>query len=170
MLDVGGSHGWFSVELCRANPGLRATIFDWPQAGDIANATIEAEGMIGRISFLEGDFMVDEPGELFDVILLFNVIRIFPASRLVSLFSRVARWMAPGGTIVVMDHLNERLLSRLIRANARIIELELINSVEGAIHRGGDVCRMMKAAGFEKLRKVSILRSPGLGLVSGRKP
>lgn len=32
MLDVGGSHGYFSVALCRRHPGLRATVLDLPAA------------------------------------------------------------------------------------------------------------------------------------------
>jgi len=30
MLDIGGSHGYFSVALCRRHPALRATVFDLP--------------------------------------------------------------------------------------------------------------------------------------------
>src|SRR5437762_687641 len=32
MLDIGGSHGYFSVALCRRHAGLRATVLDLPAA------------------------------------------------------------------------------------------------------------------------------------------
>ncbi len=34
MLDIGGSHGYFSVVLCRKHPGLTATVLDLPDAVD----------------------------------------------------------------------------------------------------------------------------------------
>jgi SAM-dependent methyltransferase len=169
ILDIGGSHGLFSVELCRRHRQLNATIFDWPQAAEIAGETIREAGMNGRVRFVAGDFMVDEPGDGFDVALLFNVIRIFPALKLSELFSRVSRWLARDGALVVLDQLNDRPISRFLRANARLIELELINSTAGEIHRSEDVARLFRESGFRKIKQVSIVRSPGLGLVIGRK-
>jgi hypothetical protein len=32
MLDIGGSHGYYSVILCRLHPGLRSVVFDLPEA------------------------------------------------------------------------------------------------------------------------------------------
>jgi Dimerisation domain/O-methyltransferase domain len=32
MLDIGGSHGYYSVALCRRHPGLRSVVLDLPQA------------------------------------------------------------------------------------------------------------------------------------------
>lgn len=168
LLDAGGSHGYFSVEFCRANPGLTATVLDWAEAGEIAEETISREGMRGRVRFQPGDFLTDDPGTDYDVVLLFNVIRIFSPSELASLLSRAQGWLRPGGRLVVMDHLHEWMPSRLLRANARIIELELINSVDGEIHRSKDVARRLKAAGYRKVRQHRLNRSPGLGLVEGQ--
>lgn len=169
LIDVGGSHGHFSVALCRHFPRLNATVFDWPQAREIAEETIGEAGMNGRVRFVAGDFMLDEPGTDFDVALLFNVIRIYPASKLVELFSRVSGWLERDGTLVVLDHLNNRLLSNFLRANARLIELELVNSTAGEIHRSDDVARLLRESGFRNIKQVPIVRSPGLGLVIARK-
>jgi hypothetical protein len=32
MLDIGGSHGYYSVALCRRHEGLRAVVLDLPEA------------------------------------------------------------------------------------------------------------------------------------------
>ncbi len=32
MLDIGGSHGYYSVVICRRHPGLRSVVLDLPQA------------------------------------------------------------------------------------------------------------------------------------------
>jgi hypothetical protein len=43
MLDLGGSHGYYSVSLCRRHPDLRSVILDLPDAVEHA-AAILAEG------------------------------------------------------------------------------------------------------------------------------
>jgi len=35
LLDVAGGHGWFSAELCRRHPGLKATVVDLPGSAAI---------------------------------------------------------------------------------------------------------------------------------------
>lgn len=45
MLDIGGSHGYYSVALCRRHKGLRSTILDLPQAVEHAGPLLAAEGM-----------------------------------------------------------------------------------------------------------------------------
>jgi hypothetical protein len=47
MLDVGGSHGYHSVVLCRRHPGLRSTVLDLPEAVKTA-APFAADGRDGR--------------------------------------------------------------------------------------------------------------------------
>jgi hypothetical protein len=48
MLDIGGSHGYFSVSLCRKHPDLKSVILDLPEAVAQA-APILAEEKMGAI-------------------------------------------------------------------------------------------------------------------------
>lgn len=59
LLDLGGSHALHSIGFCRRYPKLAATVFDLPQALDVAWETIAVENMTGRVSVEEGDFRVD---------------------------------------------------------------------------------------------------------------
>jgi len=43
MLDIGGSHGYFSVALCRRHQGLRSTVLDLPQAVEHAAPILARE-------------------------------------------------------------------------------------------------------------------------------
>jgi len=56
LLDLGGGHGLYSIEFCWRNPRLSATVFDFPQALEVAREVIAAENMGDRVSVLEGDF------------------------------------------------------------------------------------------------------------------
>jgi tRNA A22 N-methylase len=43
LLDIGGSHGYYSVALCRRHPTLRAVILDLPQAVVHAETILASE-------------------------------------------------------------------------------------------------------------------------------
>ncbi|KXK01376.1 MAG: O-methyltransferase family protein [Chlorobi bacterium OLB4] len=74
MLDLGGSHGLYSIELCKRNPNLKATIVDLPPVKKYADECINKHKADNSVSFLPADFMKDElPGNN-DIILAFNII------------------------------------------------------------------------------------------------
>ena len=49
LLDIGGSHGYYSVALCRRYEGLRAVVLDLPEAVEKAAPLLAAEGMGDRV-------------------------------------------------------------------------------------------------------------------------
>ena len=54
MLDIGGSHGYYSVAFCREYPALQATILDLPQAIEHAAPLLAREGMGERVVYRAG--------------------------------------------------------------------------------------------------------------------
>jgi hypothetical protein len=62
MLDIGGSHGYFSVCACRRHGGLRATVLDLPQAVEHVAPILAEEGMGGRVAHRAGNALSDELG------------------------------------------------------------------------------------------------------------
>ena len=69
MLDVGGSHGYHSVVLCRRHPSLRSTVLDLPEAVKNAAPLLEMEGMGDRVVHRVGDASTDDFGvETFDLV------------------------------------------------------------------------------------------------------
>ena len=61
LLDVGGGSGAIPIELCRARPGLTATVFDLPHVTEFAAGKIAAAGLSGRISTAAGDLFAPGP-------------------------------------------------------------------------------------------------------------
>ncbi len=62
MLDVGGSHGFIPVAMCRRHRALSAVVLDLPAAVRHAAPLLAAEGMGDRVVHLEGDARVDDLG------------------------------------------------------------------------------------------------------------
>jgi predicted O-methyltransferase YrrM len=106
MLDIGGSHGYFSVVLCRRHPGLQATVLDLPPAVEQAAPILAREGMGDRVVHHAGDALADDLGEAaFDLILVVSLVHHFDDATNRLLARKAARALRPGGYLVIGDAL-----------------------------------------------------------------
>lgn len=169
LLDLGGSHGLYAARFCAAHPWLEATIFDGATARPLAEETIAAEGVQERVSFQAGDFLQDDIGQGWDVVLLFNTIRSLSEDDARWLLRRLAEATTDDGMVVIMDQLVDHPRSRFARANARLIDLELMNTSQGDIYRADQVSAWLPEAGFPRLQYVALRRASGQGLIVARK-
>jgi cyclopropane fatty-acyl-phospholipid synthase-like methyltransferase len=169
LVDIGGSHGLYSVEFCRKNPGLSAVIFDWPQAAFAARKTIADHGMSERVSFVEGDFFRDDIGTAYDAAFLFNVLRIFPEQEAVALLSKTQKALRPGGKVFVADQFNSSTPTSFSETNAFLILLELYNGSPGKNYTADQVKSMTLQAGFGKSREILLRRSAGVSVVEAER-
>jgi SAM-dependent methyltransferase len=104
MLDIGGSHGYWSVCFCRRHPGLRSTILDLPQAVRHAAPILAREGMGDRVAHRTGDALVDDLGsEAWDFVFLASLVHHFDDAQNRALMKRVARALRPGGVVAIFD-------------------------------------------------------------------
>ncbi len=104
LLDLGGSHGFFSVALCRRYPDLKAVVLDLPQAVEHAAPLLAAEGMGERVVHRAGDALTDDLGsEAFDVALVAQLVHHFDEATNRRLVERLARSLRPGGLLVVQE-------------------------------------------------------------------
>lgn len=170
LLDVGGSHGLFAARFCQAHPELRAEVLDGPQAREVAEETFAAEGVQARVAFREGDALHSPLGEGLDAALLFAVARVLPRDVLRALFGRLRAALAPGGRLVVLDQLDDAPKTRLSRANAKLIELELFGATPGDLHSARDLSGWLVEAGFTQPARVHLRRAGGQQLLIAEVP
>ena len=106
MLDVGGSHGYLSVVLCRRHPELRATVLDLPPAVEHAAPLLAREEMGDRVVLQAGNVLTDDLGEgVYDLILMFSLVHHFDDATNRTLVAKSARALRPGGTLVIGEPL-----------------------------------------------------------------
>src|SRR5690606_24141523 len=74
VIDVGGGHGGYSLELAHRFPDLRAVVFDLPPVIEVAREIIAETGLRDRVTARAGDFRADSLGSGYDVALLFGVL------------------------------------------------------------------------------------------------
>ena len=104
MLDIGGSHGYISVAMCRKHPGLKAVVLDLPSAVEHAAPILAREKMGDRVVHRAGDALVDDLGtDAWDLIYVSQLLHHFDLAANRALAARVARALRPGGAFVVLE-------------------------------------------------------------------
>lgn len=102
MLDVGGSHGYFSVVLCRRHEGLRAIVLDLPEAVEHAAPLLAREGMGERVVLRAGNAITDDLGHsVHDLILMFSLVHHFDDATNRRLVTKAAQALRLRGVLVI---------------------------------------------------------------------
>jgi len=106
LLDIGGSHGLYSTELCKRHPALVATVLELPGAVDRATEIAKREGLGAHVQHRIGNALSDDLGEAtFDIVMINNLVHHFTPEQNAELARRAARALAPGGVYAVGDFL-----------------------------------------------------------------
>jgi predicted O-methyltransferase YrrM len=104
MLDVGGSHGFYSVALCRKHPDLNATVLDLPAAIEHAAPILGMEQMGDRVRHVAGDALTADLGEaVYDLVFISNLMHHFTDAQNRNLTLRAVRALTPGGSLVIQE-------------------------------------------------------------------
>lgn len=104
-LDLGGGHGRYGHEL--AQNGLQVTLFDREICCDIAN-----DRYGDRIATLSGDFMTDDLGGPYDLVIMSNIVHGLGPDELSTLLPRIRAALAPGGLLAIKDMFLDHTMAR----------------------------------------------------------
>lgn len=168
LLDIGGSHGLYSVKFCEKYTQLKADVFDIKEAQKTAMETIVKYNMEDRISFVEGNFHTDKLENHYDVVLLFNTLRIFSRKEAVASLEKAKSILNKGGVLLVADQFCQTMNSSFSKANALLIELELVNSSSGVPYSSKEVSQMLKDTGFSQIKESLTTNAGGVSVISAR--
>lgn len=98
ILDIGGSHGLYSIELCKKHPGLKSTVLELPGALEAARSIAKRYDAKGLVDYAAGDARKDDLGEArYDLVMINNVVHHFTAEENRALAAKIARALKPGG-------------------------------------------------------------------------
>jgi ubiquinone/menaquinone biosynthesis C-methylase UbiE len=114
MLDIGGSHGLYSVELCRKYPTLKSTILELPQAVERSQKDFAKYNMSDRVSFLSGNALTDDLGEnRYDLILMSQLAHHFTAEQNEAVSKKVAKALKPHAYFVIQEYLRPETSNKM---------------------------------------------------------
>jgi 2-hydroxy-4-(methylsulfanyl)butanoate S-methyltransferase len=103
LLDVGGGSGAYSLAFCAANPGLSATILDFPQTTETAKRYAREAGLADRIAHIGGNAITTDWPNGHDVVLMSYVWSAVGADDIRTLARRAFVALPPGGQALIHD-------------------------------------------------------------------
>ena len=102
VMDVGGGNGELLAGILRANPNLRAVLFDQPHVIERAKPKIAEQGLAERFSLAAGDFFEEVPSGA-DAILLKHVIHDWTDEQSTAILRNCQRALRPGGKLLIIE-------------------------------------------------------------------
>lgn len=170
MLDIGGSHGFYSVCACRRHAGLRATILDLPEAVRHAAPILAREDLGERVSHRSGDALSDDLGsEAWDVVFLSQLVHHFTDEQNRALMRRIARALRPGGICVLLDILRPSSPESAGQMGA-ILDLYFAATSRSGTWPADVMQAWQREAGLAVEKPIRLRTLPGAAMIVGRKP
>ena len=170
LLDIGGSHGYYSVALCRRYEGLRAVVLDLPEAVEKAAPLLAAEGMGDRVVHRAGDALGDDLGEEdWDVVMIAQVVHHFSEEQNRELAGRVARALRPGGVYAILDAFRPRHPGDAGQLPS-LLEFYFALTSQSGTWTPEEMADWQRGAGLAPKRAIRLRTVPGGGIQAAVKP
>ncbi len=180
MLDVGGSHGLYTLGFCEEHPGLEGTILDWEIGLQAACKTLEEHPELSdRIELLERDFEQEPLPEGYDFAFLGQIVHGLTPEGNRELFDKLADATNERGTIAILDQVADPPGSGSLPFNpldssfsdgvAALLGFGLFVFTGGRSYPFEDLEAWLDEAGFSNVSYQAVRESPGMSLVIARK-
>jgi hypothetical protein len=170
MLDIGGSHGLYSVAICRRHPALASTILDLPEAIEHAAPLLAQEGLGDRVTHRAGNVLESDLGiDQFDVVYMSNLVHHFDAATNQALFVRIARALRPGGVVIVQELIRRETYDQGNQLGA-LLDLFFALTSEAGTWSVADIASWGRAAGLAPRKPLYLRTMPGSAQQGAVKP
>jgi predicted O-methyltransferase YrrM len=169
LLDLGGGSGAIAIEVCRAFPSLRVSVFDLPHVVELAEGKIAAAGLSDRIETVAGDLFADEPyPDDHDVALLSLILHSFAEEQDRAILHKCHEALPSGGSVLVSELLvNDEKTGP---APAALMSLTMLVEDEGRNYTAAEYTDWLRDAGFEDVRRLPLDVPGANGLLLASKP
>lgn len=169
LMDLGGSHGLYSIGLCEKYENLNASVLDLEPVKKYTIECINKHNMAGRVSFVARDFMKDDLLTNQDGALLFNIIHGFTPEQNTSLLKKIYNAFNKSGQLFILDQIKSiGGKSQLSMATTSFMAINLFHHANGNTYSFDEVKMWCDSAGFHSA-KLTKLHAPGFGIISCEK-
>jgi len=168
LVDLGGGPGTYAIHLCKAYPRLHATIIDFRGSLGVAREIVAEHRMEDRIALREGNILTDPIDGPYDAALVSNIVHgeDFETNR--RFMKKVFDALAPGGMIIVKDHLMDRSLTK--PAGGAVFALAMLMYTPGRCYGAHEIKGWLEEAGFRGAVKRRIPGTTSVAVMIARKP
>jgi|APCry1669189101_1035198.scaffolds.fasta_scaffold00132_7 SAM-dependent methyltransferase len=153
-LDVGGGSGAFTFGLIEKNPAIRAVIFDLPNVVPVTQKYIDKANLGQSVITDAGDYLSDDLGSGFDLVLMSAIIHINNPLENRKLIQKGADALLPEGLLVIMDHLMSNDRTEPLQGAVFAINM-LVGTKHGDTYTRDEISGWMEAAGLSGIRTMN---------------
>ncbi len=150
VLDLGGGPGTYAIEF--AKRGIDAYLFDLDETYSIARDIISSVKVKGKIEFIPGDFIVDEIGRGYDMVLISQIFHAYGEKTNIKVLKKVNKALNKGGRVVVQEFLvNDDRTSP--RPGALFAVNMLVGTTEGRTFSPKEMTAWLRRTGFGSVKR-----------------
>lgn len=170
MLDIGGSHGLYSVALCKKYPNLSSIILDLPAAVEKAAPILEKYKMGNRVTHQGGNALTYDIGnEKYDVIIMASVAHHFTDEENKQVAKKAYNALKPGGIFTILEVLQTDTIQYNGDMLSAVGDFFFALSSTSGTWSLQQINQWQKEAGFSPYKKATFLTIPGYVAVTARK-
>jgi len=147
-LDLGGGPGTYTMEMARR--GIEVILFDRPDAIRIARELIDNAGVEG-VGYMEGDFMRDDIGYGYDLILVSQVLHAYSERECLRIIKKCKRALNPAGVIAIQEFFINSQRTAPLQSALFSVNM-LVNTGVGRCYTPGEIKGWLRKAGFARIR------------------
>lgn len=169
MLDIGGSHGLYSAEICKRHPQLKSTILDLPPAVEKAKPILATLNMGDKITYQPGNALEDDLGEQkYDLVFMANLVHHFTHEQNTALANKIYRALKPSGYVIIQEFLRPESPKSADQVASVLDVFFALTSTSGTWSEK-EISGWQQTAGFSPKKTVKFLAIPGTAQVVGVK-
>ena len=146
-LDLGGGPGTYSIAM--AKKGVQVTLFDHPEAIEIAKKIIDREGVKG-INFIRGDFIGDNIGYGYDLIFISQIFHSYSADDNLLILRKCAKSLNRQGRIVIQEFYISENRTRPVQSALFSVNM-LVNTLAGRCYSPGEIKKWLSKSGLKNI-------------------
>jgi SAM-dependent methyltransferase len=170
MLDIGGSHGLYSVALCRRHKALASTILELPAAVDKARPLLARHGMGQRVRFEAGNALDWEMGEgRYDLVFVSSLMHHLSREDNRALAGRIARALKPGGFFAIQEFIRPQQAGKADIVGSILNLFFAFTSMAGTWSEG-ELEAWQAEAGLVPHKVIGLVTMPGFRQIVARRP
>ena len=166
LLDLGGGPGTYAIHFCRANPELAATVFDLETTQPFAEKTISSFDLSHRITFLPGNFLIDDIGSGYDAAWLSHILHGEGPDDCRQILRKTVKSLAGGGLVIVHEFILEDSMDRPLFPALFSLNM-LLGTQAGQAYSESQLRQMLEEVGVKQIRRVAFESPNDSGILIG---
>jgi hypothetical protein len=166
LLDLGGGPGTYAIHFCQANPGLAATVVDFPTTQPFAEKTIARFDLSHRIAFRPGNFLDDDIGSGYDVAWLSHILHGEGPDDCRRILRNTVKALTGGGQVIIHEFILDDSMDRPLFPALFSLNM-LLGTPCGQAYAEDQLRNMLEEAGAEQIRRIAFESPNDSGILIG---